>query len=210
MDNQRHQVIIADDHPILLKGLHEFLADLGLEVIGAFHNGKDALDAIVDSQPPLAILDLEMPEMTGLEVAADCKKLGLKTRVILLTLHKELKFYQQAKELNISGYILKEFALNDLRKAIDTVLSGQEFFSEKLFEGLKKEDCLSDHSLTPSELKILRLIADGHSTKEIAEQLFISERTVDKHRSNIISKLNLEKKHNSLLIWAQNNKDNLY
>lgn len=208
MPDQKPTVVIADDHPILLKGLHDFLSDLGLDVVATAKEGQDALDQIIKSRPQLAILDMEMPNKTGLEIASDCRKLGLGTKIILLTLHKELYLYHQAKELNLSGYILKEFALDDLSKAVSIVLNGGHFFSEKIFEGMKESKFQSDESpLTPSEIKILRLIAEGLSTKDIANKLFISERTVDKHRSNMIVKLKLEKKHNSLLIWAQKNRD---
>jgi DNA-binding NarL/FixJ family response regulator len=208
MFSQKPTVVIADDHPILLKGLKEFLSELGLDIVGMANEGQKAIDLIIQFNPQIAILDMEMPNKTGLEIASECKNLGLKTKVILLTLHKELYLYHQAKELNLSAYILKEFALDDLSKAVSIVLNGGQFFSEKIFEGLKENKFQPDESpLTPSEVKILRLIAVGLSTKEIANKLFISERTVDKHRSNMIVKLNLEKKHNSLLVWAQQNRD---
>ncbi|WP_296703030.1 response regulator transcription factor [Algoriphagus sp.] len=201
-------VIIADDHPLLLKGLKDFLIENEIDVLAIAHDGKEALDNIVNLRPQLAILDLEMPHLTGLEIAAECKKQKIQTKIILLTLHKELYLYHQAKELNLSGYILKEFALGELSKAIETVLKGNNFFSEKIFENKESNNLNSDQTqLTPSEKKILRLIAEGLSTKNIAEKLFIAERTVDKHRSNMISKLNLEKKHNSLLLWAQKNRE---
>lgn len=208
MSSQKPTVVIADDHPILLKGLNDFLSELGLDIVGLANEGQSALDLIIKFKPQLAILDMEMPKKTGLEIASDCKKLELNTKVILLTLHKELYLYHQAKELNLSGYILKEFALDDLSKAISKVLDGGQFFSEKIFEGMKENKFRPDENpLTPSEVKILRLIAEGLSTKDIANKLFIAERTVDKHRSNMIVKLQLEKKHNSLLIWAQKNRD---
>lgn len=201
-------VVIADDHPLLLKGLQEFLEENNIDVLDSASNGKDALEKILKHRPQLAILDMEMPHFSGLEIAAQCKKLKLTTKIILLTLHKELYLYHQAKELNLSGYILKEFALGELSKAIETVLNGNHFFSEKIFEDKEIGNLDSEQTqLTPSEKKILRLIADGLSTKEIAEKLFIAERTVDKHRSNMIAKLKLEKKHNSLLLWAQKNKE---
>lgn len=208
MYSHKPTVVIADDHPILLKGLKDFLLDLGLDIVGISNEGQGALDQIIKFKPQLAILDMEMPNKTGLEIAADCKKLVLDTKVILLTLHKEVYLYNQAKELNLSGYILKEFALDDLSKAVSIVMEGGQFFSEKIFEGMKENKFQTDETpLTPSEVKILRLIAEGLSTKEIANKLFIAERTVDKHRSNMIVKLQLEKKHNSLLIWAQKNRD---
>ncbi|WP_192347139.1 response regulator transcription factor [Algoriphagus sp. Y33] len=207
MPEQKPTVVIADDHPILLKGLHDFLFEIGLEVVGTANEGQEAINQIIKLSPQLAILDMEMPNKTGLEIASYCKRLELDTKVILLTLHKELYLYHQAKELNLSGYILKEFALDDLSKAVSIILDGGQFFSEKIFEGIKENKFQSDAPpLTPSEAKILRLIAKGLSTKDIAEKLFISERTVDKHRSNMIVKLHLEKKHNSLLVWAQKNR----
>jgi DNA-binding NarL/FixJ family response regulator len=208
MSKKNPTIIIADDHPILLKGLSDFLLDLGYNILGTATDGNSALNLIKEFSPDLAILDMEMPKMTGLEIAEKCKLEKIQTKIILLTLHKELYLYQQAKELNLSGYILKDFALDDLSIAISKIMEGGHFFSEKIFEEMK-EDSINqkESSLTPSELKILRLIALGLSTKEIAGKLFISERTIEKHRSNMISKLNLEKKHNSLLIWAQKNKE---
>lgn len=209
MSKQKPTVIIADDHPILLKGLGDLLRDMGLHVIAECPTGGQAITAIRTYQPDLAILDLEMPELTGLEVAKICLSENIATRIILLTLHKELYLYHQAKELNLSGYILKEFALVDLSIAIHEVLRGKQFFSEKIFEESREmnPNQSEENSLTPSEKKILRLIADGKASKDIAKKLFISERTVEKHRSNMISKLKLEKKHNALLLWAQKNRD---
>lgn len=208
MSNKKPTIIIADDHPILLKGLSDFLSDLGYDILGTANDGLSALTLIAQFSPDLAILDMEMPKMTGLEIAERCKLDQSKTKIILLTLHKKLYLYKQAKELNLSGYILKDFALDDLSTAISKIMEGGQFFSEKIFEELK-EDWIdqSESSLTPSEIKILRLIAQGLATKEIAAIFFISERTIEKHRSNMITKLNLEKKHNSLLIWAQKNKE---
>jgi len=201
-------VIIADDHPLLLKGLEDLLIENDIEVLATANNGNEAFSKIEEFHPQLAILDMEMPYKTGLEIAEACKKLKIPTKIILLTLHKELYLFHQAKELNLSGYLLKEFALTELSKAIETVLNGNQFFSEKLFENQESDNAdLHQTNLTPSEKKILRLIAEGLSSKEIADKLFIAERTVDKHRSNVIAKLKLEKKHNSLLLWAQKNRD---
>jgi DNA-binding NarL/FixJ family response regulator len=208
MSEQNPTIIIADDHPILLKGLSDFLSDLGYFILGTATDGLSALNLIKEFSPDLAILDMEMPKMTGLEIAAKCQNEKIQTKIILLTFHKELYLYQQAKELNLSGYILKDFALDDLSTAISKIMEGGQFFSEKIFDELKEDGMdQNENPLTPSEVKILRLIALGLSTKEIAGKLFISERTIEKHRSNMISKLNLEKKHNSLLIWAQKNKE---
>ncbi len=201
-------IIIADDHPILLKGLCDFVKDLELEVLATADNGKKLLDLVQRFNPDIVLMDLDMPEMTGLEVGEKMNQLGIQSKKILLTLHKEVYILQKARELFFSGYILKEFALGELARAIEVIKNGGYFFSEKLIEGENSLSLLpSQDHLTPSEIKILRLIAEGLSTKEIADKLFISERTVDKHRSNMITKLSLEKKHNSLLLWAQRNRE---
>lgn len=211
MSKPKPTVLIADDHPILLKGLKDFLQDINLDIVAVCNEGQSAFDQLEKLHPDLAILDLDMPNKTGLEIANQCKKNNIPTKIILLTLHKEAYLFHQAKTLNLSGYVLKEFALEELSKAIDVVLAGGEFFSEKIFSSTADHLNLKEEThLTPSEKKILRKIAEGISTKEIADKLFISERTVDKHRSNMIRKLNLEKKHNSLLIWAQKNKDIIF
>ena len=201
-------IIIADDHPILLKGLCDFVQDLELEVLATADNGKKLLDLVQRFNPDIVLMDLDMPEMTGLEVGEKMNQLGIQSKKILLTLHKEVYILQKARELFFSGYILKEFALGELARAIEVIKNGGYFFSEKLIEGENSLSLLpSQDHLTPSEIKILRLIAEGLSSKEIADKLFISERTVDKHRSNMITKLSLEKKHNSLLLWAQRNRE---
>ncbi|MCH7397578.1 response regulator transcription factor [Belliella sp. DSM 107340] len=205
------ELIIADDHPLLLKGLRDFLEENNFNILAQANNGKDALGLIEKHKPKIAILDLEMPEMTGLEVATACRIKKINTKIILLTLHKEIFILHQAKTLNISGYLLKDFAIEELINCIQKINVGEEYYSEKLFPEEKNNlNTVQNEKLTPSEIKILKLIADGLTSKEIAIKLFIAERTVDKHRSNIISKMNLDKKHNSLLIWAQNNKGKFF
>ncbi len=197
-------IIIADDHPLLLKGLSDFLIEKGFNLLGSGKDGREAYNLIVQTEPDIAILDIQMPFMSGLEIAQKCKTLNIETKIVLITLHKEKELYQKAQELNIFGYILKEFALEEIENCIKTVTEGVPFFSEKIKEliGVVMED--SDlNTLTPSEKKILKLIAQDKTNKEIASQLFISYRTVEKHRSNIITKLNIEPKTNGLLIWAK-------
>ena len=174
-------------------------------LIGSGNNGREAYNLITKKNPDIAILDIQMPYMSGLEIAKNCKTHGLDTKIVLITLHKERELYQEAQSLNIFGYILKEFALEEIENCIDMVSQGNQYFSPKIFEGLADE-LPSDSTLsglTPSEKKILKLIARDKTNKEIASLLFISYRTVEKHRSNIITKLKLEPKTNSLLIWAK-------
>lgn len=208
----RNQTIItADDHPLLLKGLNDFLLEKKYNIIGSGNNGKEAYNLIVKTNPDIAILDIQMPYMTGLEVAKECKKNKIETKIILITFHKEKVLFQKANELNIFGYILKEFAIEEIEICIKSVTEGIPYFSPRIKELLGinpyKETYLNN--LTPSEKKILKLIAKDKTNKEIASLLFISHRTVEKHRSNIINKLQIEHKTNSLLIWAKDNADKL-
>ncbi len=203
------KIITADDHPLLLKGLNNFLIEKNYNIIGSGTNGKEALELIVKLKPDIAILDIQMPYMTGLEVAKECKINNIKTKIILITFHKEKMLFQKANELNIFGYILKEFAIEEIENCIKSVSNDVPYFSPRIKDLLginPYKDSYLD-LLTPSEKKILKLIAKDKTNKDIASLLFISHRTVEKHRSNIIQKLKLEPKTNSLLIWA---KDNIY
>ena len=204
-------IIIADDHPLLLKGLNDFLVERGYNIVGSGSNGREAYDLIIDKNPAIAILDIQMPYLSGIEIAQKCKKHNLDTKIVLITLHKERELYEQAKELNIFGYILKEFALEEIEHCLETVTNGEEYFSPKIIGQLNAEtpELALMSSLTPSERKILKLIGTDKTNKEIASLLFISYRTVEKHRSNIINKLNLGHKTNSLLIWAKEHQDML-
>ena len=208
---KNHSIVIADDHPLLLKGLNDFLLERDFNIIGSALNGKDAYQLIIDLQPKIAILDIQMPFMTGLEIAKECKKNKINTKIILITFHKEKTLFQKATELNIFGYILKEFAIEEIETCIKSVSEGVPYFSPRIKDllgvNIYNDDSLK--KLTPSEKKILNLIAKDKTNKDIASLLFISHRTVEKHRSNIINKLNIEHKTNSLLIWAKDNADKL-
>jgi DNA-binding NarL/FixJ family response regulator len=204
-------IITADDHPLLLKGLNDFLLEKKYNIIDSGVNGKEAYNLIVKLKPDIAILDIQMPYMTGLEVATECKKNKIPTKIILITFHKEKVLFQKASELNIFGYILKEFAIEEIENCIKSVTEGVPYFSPRIKDLLginPYKDSYLDN-LTPSEKKILKFIAKDKTNKDIASLLFISHRTVEKHRSNIIQKLQLEHKTNSLLIWAKDNVDKL-
>lgn len=204
-------IITADDHPLLLRGLNDFLLERGYNIIGSGKNGKEAYNLITKENPNIAILDIQMPFMSGIEIAKECKTNCVQTKIILITLHKEPEIYEQAKELNIFGYILKEFALEEIETCLENVLKGEHYFSPNIATKLNKKNTASSllDVLTPSERKILKLIGKDKTNKEIATLLFISYRTVEKHRSNIISKLKLKHKTNSLLIWAKQNHEKL-
>ena len=206
---EKASVIIVDDHPLVLKALYDQLTNAGFKVVAQAKNGKQALDLIAMHEPTLAIVDLDLPLMSGFEVIEKAKSKGVDTKFIVLTFHKENEFVTQAKAMNIQGFVLKEDSFNDIEKCIKQVLSNRTYYSpsfsnKKIIESNNVLERLQ--LLTPSEMKILSYISKGISTKQIAEQLFLSVRTVDKHRSNIISKLQLEKKTHVLALWAVKNK----
>ncbi len=202
------KIIIADDHVLLLQGLYDFLTAQGLHVIGKANNGTEALQMITDESPDLAILDVEMPYLSGFSIAEICQQKGLSTKIMILSLHDDPDFIAQARSAGVSGYVLKANGTNEILKCVEAIVKGETYFrigpdSENTNRGTLGK--VSD--LTQSERKILRLVAQKHSNQEIAALLFISDRTVEKHRSNIVSKLGLSGQSNSLTNWAMENKN---
>lgn len=203
-------LLVADDHPMLLKGLVSALKDAGYTVLSGATNGAEALGIIMEENPMIALLDIEMPILTGFEVIRKCQEMKLSTRFIILTSHKEKGFVLKAKKLNISGYLLKDEPFSEIEKCIDKVANGSTYFSttfDKVFQSEITPQLDKIKFLSPSERTIVRLIAQENSSKEIADLLSISLRTVQKHRANVIAKLDLEAGVDSLTIWTQEHRD---
>ena len=207
IDQKKISIIIADDHPIILKGLYDgLIANHSYNIIGQALNGLQALNLILRHNPTIAILDISMPILTGFEVIKIAKKQNVDTKFIILSFHKETNYISKAKTMHLNGYLLKEDSFSEIEDCIEKVLNGDIYFS-KSFEvdslQLVSEDIKKIKHLTSSEKKILKLVADQLSSSEIAEKLFISVRTVEKHRSNIIMKLEIENiTTNALTNWA--------
>jgi DNA-binding NarL/FixJ family response regulator len=202
------KIILADDHPFTLQGTKSFVESFGYQVLDICSNGVAALNLIKVHSPDVAILDINMPGLDGLDVAKKVFENKLKTKIILLTMHKEMTIYNKAKEYNIYGYILKEHAQNELENCFLAIKSGNCYCSEYIQADLIKdrEKDLSELSqLTFSERKIITLIAEQKTSKQIADMLFLSIKTVEGHRANIIEKLGLPKEKNTLLVWAIQN-----
>lgn len=204
-----YTIIIADDHPLILKGLQDFLTEKGHDVIAGASDGKEALKLILKHEPDVAVLDIRMPFLTGLEIASELKEHGSKTKVVLITFEKDGTLFNQAKELNIHGYVLKEFALAEIENCLNALQNEESYFSPSLKDFITEDTALELQKLSVTEKKIIKLIAQNKTTKDIGETLFVSYRTVEKHRSNIIKKLNLDHQQNSLLIWAKENQKHL-
>lgn len=201
-------IIIADDHPLVLKGLYDFLIEKNHNVVGSATNGKEAYELIIKHNPDIAILDIRMPYKSGIEITEACISNNIKTKIVLITFEKSAQLYHQAKALNVSGYILKEFALSEIENCLTAIENNSPFYCPEIEEFMSsQEDVIGISNLTPTEKKILKLIAQNKTAKEIGIILFISSRTVEKHKSHIINKLNIESHQNSLLIWAKENQD---
>lgn len=208
----KYKIIVADDHPITLLGTETFVKNLNHYVVDKYNNGISALNGIMQHEPDIAILDVSMPGMSGLEVLSIIKFRNLPTKVILLTMHKEISVYYAAKESKFDGYVLKENAQQELEDCIHTVMKGKTYVSSILKEILvidtlpNKNELLE--KLTKTELKILELVSQFKTNKEIASFFFISERTVETHKRNIAEKLQIQKGKNTLLQWATKNLKN--
>ena len=150
----------------------------------------------------MAILDISMPQMDGLEVLEKLHQRGISTRIILFTMHKEATIYKRAQNMGLSGYLLKEGSEDELKLCLETVAQGGKYMSKLILKEVNKHQTSESEELTFAEKKVLELIAQQKTSKQIGDLLFISEKTVEKHRSNIIQKLNLPKEKNILLHWA--------
>jgi DNA-binding NarL/FixJ family response regulator len=201
------KIVMADDHPIVLQGFRKMIeTDHSLFIVGEAGNGETALEMILEHQPTVAVLDIDMPKMDGFEVVRELQKKKMMIEIIFLTMHSEEELFQAAMDLNVKGYILKDGAVSDIVAAIKSVAAGRPFISPALsalllkrrrrIEELEREQP-GLHLLTATEKRILKLIADDKTSKEIGEELFISHRTVETHRLNISRKLDL---HGSLTL----------
>lgn len=201
-------IFIADDHPIVIKGLNSILEEKKMRVVGTADNGRSALNFIIKNKPDIAVLDIDMPCLTGIEIAEICKKNNLHTKIVLMTFHKEVTYYLKAKDYNVYGYLLKEFAVEEIECCINSVQENIPYFSKKIkdFLGFTDESNEVLKNLSSKEQRILKLISQYKSNLEIGEILFMSHRTVEKHRSKIILKLNLERTTGVLSLWVQKNK----
>lgn len=201
-------ILVADDHPFTLQGTKSFVESYGYKVTDTCSNGTSALNLILLHLPEIAILDINMPGLDGLEVAKKIQEAKIRTKVILLTMHKEMTIYKKASQYGIFGYILKEHAQAELEHCLLEVKKGNKYISSLLEDDLIA--CADQNlgkltTLTFSERKILEQVANQKTSKQIADLLFLSEKTVEGHRGKIIEKLGLPKEKNALLKWAIQN-----
>jgi len=210
------RLTVADDHPVFREGLRQIIEESeNVEVISEADNGLDALSNIIEGKPDIAILDIDMPELTGIEVLKKLREKGSDVKVIFLTVYEDEDIFDEGMEFGMLGYVLKDSAVSEINECIYRVSKGDSFVSPKMSDILMKRKKKNTKGmpefmqvLTPSELQILRFIANGITSREIAENLGISFKTVENHRTNISTKLNL-RGANSLIEFAIRNKDKL-
>lgn len=212
------RIVIADDHPIFRRGLRSVIeTDQKLKIVAEAEDGEAALEQIQILHPEIAILDMEMPNRDGFEVMQEIQEKKLPVAVIFLTMYKDERFFNAALDQGAKGYVLKDSAATDIIAGIKTVAAGQNFISPQLSTYLlnrrtraislvEQKPGLND--LTPTERQVLRLIAVNKTSKQIADELFIAVRTVEKHRANVCEKLELRGSH-ALLSFALEHKSEL-
>jgi DNA-binding NarL/FixJ family response regulator len=212
------RILIADDHPLFRQGLRQTIAsDPRLDVVAEVGDGQTALQSIRTLKPDLALLDISMPGLDGLAVVRQLRASQSPCHVIFLTMYKEEDLFNAAMDLDIKGYVLKESAVTDVLDAIRSVMAGHRYLSPSLTDFLLSRHAEADalrkrkpgiDTLTPAERRILKLIAENRTSKEIADALGLSPRTVENHRTNICLKLDVHGVH-SLVKFAYDNKSRL-
>jgi DNA-binding NarL/FixJ family response regulator len=196
-------ILIADDHSLFRDGLKAIIErESKYEVVGEAGNGRDAIRIVRRLKPDVALVDMSLPDQSGIELTRDISRYSPNTRTMIVSMHSKIDYIVGAFRAGATGYVIKESASDKLLQGIDAVLKGDYFMdtsvSQKVVKKLvgfqEKEVKLTDaayDTLTPREQEVLVLIAEGYSNREIGERLFISPKTVDNHRSNIMQKLGL-------------------
>lgn len=189
------KIVIADDHVIFRQGLLKLLQSADdIMVAGEAGDGYEVLNLILKEKPDLAILDISLPGINGFEIATEIQNIDVETKVIFLTMHNDPLTAKKAILSNVSGYVLKDNAFEDLLYAIRSVASGGKFISPSIFDKILNLSAVKEnknHILTRREIEILGLIALGFTNKKIADKLSISVKTVETHRAKILQKLDV-------------------
>ena len=206
------KIMITDDHSMIREGLKNLLElDGDIEVIAQAVDGKDCLDKLEIYKPDVLLLDINMPNMNGLEVLKQLKAKKLKVKVLVLTVHNETEYLMKAVDIGINGYVLKDSESSELKKAIFAIVDGETYIQPSLIPALnakrieRNEDEEKIDALTRRELEVLKLLAIGMYNKEVAEKLEISERTVKNHVSNIFKKLEVTDRTQAAVFAIRNN-----
>lgn len=211
---QETTILIVDDHPLLRRGVRDVIEGTPrFRIAGEASDGEDAMRLVLSLKPDVVVLDIDMPRLNGLEVLRGLRGLPFAVKPVILTMYKEEDMFNAAMDLGAAAYVVKENAVNDVVAAIEKVIRGETFLSTIMLDagqrrGERVQELLLSkpqiETLTPSERRILKLVGQDYTSKEIANSLDLSVRTVDNHRQNICRKLNLHGTH-SLLKFAFDN-----
>lgn len=195
------RVVLADDHQVVRQGVRIVLEDLeGAEIVGEASDGAEALDVVRDTSPDVLVLDINMPEKTGLDVARALRDDGHPVRVLILSMHDDPEYVLQAVRAGADGYVLKDASPAELRDAVRAVHEGREHFTARvatqLSVGLRQEIEEAQlrtrlEALTPRETEVLLMVAEGLTNREAGERLGISPRTIETHRERVMGKLRI-------------------
>ncbi|HEY2547183.1 MAG TPA: response regulator transcription factor [Candidatus Acidoferrum sp.] len=199
------RIVLADDHVLVRQGLKSLLEREGFQVVAEASDGQDALRHVESLQPDIAVMDISMPTLNGLNAAKEIGRSSPKTKTILLTQHDEGQYIHQALEAGVKGYVLKSQVASDLLLAIRQVSRGQVYLSpgvsSAVIEAYQSKSDKSKNPLTLRESQVLQLIAEGKSTKDIASLLGISPKTAESHRTRLMQKLDIHETA-SLVLYA--------
>jgi len=211
---QEVTLLIVDDHPLLRRGLRDVIGENSrFKIVGEASDGEEALRQLAVLQPKIAIVDIDMPRLNGLEMIRRIRQQPLQVKVLILTMYKEEDMFNAAMDLGAKAYVLKENAANEIVAALEKVDGGEPFVSALMLEaGQRRSERVRElllrkpqiELLTPAERRILKLIGEDYTSKEIADLLKLSVRTVDNHRQHVCNKLQIHGTH-SLLKFAFDN-----
>jgi DNA-binding NarL/FixJ family response regulator len=216
--NSEIRILIADDHPVFRAGLRQVIEmNAGLKVVAEAEDGLMALARVREHQPDVIVLDVDMPGMDGFDVVRALRQEKLTVEVVFLTMHKDEDIFNAAMNIEVRGYVVKDSAVTDIVASIRAVHAGRPFISPALSAYLlnrtQRASRLTQekpgiHQLTPTERRILKLLSENKTSREIAGEMYVSHRTIENHRANICQKLGLHG-NNALLQFAIENKSQL-
>lgn len=192
-------VLIADDHEIVRFGISTFLSSSDdIEIVGEASTGEECIELFQKTHPDICILDIDMPDKDGIETTKAIREFNADTKILILSMYVNKEILRDALEADINGYLLKNTEKADILHGVRAIIKGQQVFSDPISDLMKKSflnknhnPSANNHQITDREQEILQLIVDGLTSKEIAEKLYISPRTVDTHRANLMEKLEL-------------------
>ncbi len=216
MEKKTNKIILVDDHKLFRDGLKFVINQIDhMEVVAEASNGLEFLELLEDNKPDLVLMDISMPELDGVQATRQAIEKYPNIKILVISMYCDEEYYYQMIQAGVMGFVLKESGKNELENAITAILSGENYFSQKLLKEIivninsplksKKSQGTPDNNLTKRELEVLQCIVEGLSNSQIAEKLFISIRTVEGHKSNLINKTGV-KNTISLVMYALKHK----